>query len=174
VKDTEIIEELRSKLAIPIGRHLYAVLGSYSALDAFAHKLQQAKTPDGRPFPKPVSVNRGILDAIPDDEFRQLAADEAKWPEPAAAQVARAFDKLLRSKLSGKGLVVLANLEMVFAYHVDLSPLRTMTTDANRALLLLPGKREAGRVLMFPELDESGYVLPVNLIAENHLFDLRN
>lgn len=25
------------------------------------------------PFPKPVNLDRGILDAIPDDEFKQLA-----------------------------------------------------------------------------------------------------
>jgi len=174
MKDTEIIETLRSKLAVPGGRHLYGVLGTYQALDKFAQKLQQAKTLDGRHFPAPLSVNRGILDAIPDDEFRKRVEDEAKRPEPTAAHVARAFESFLRSKLKGKGLVVLANLEMLFAYNLELNLLRTMAADDDRVLLLLPGKRESGRIIMFPDLVEGSYTMPSNLIAENHLWELRD
>ncbi len=173
MKETEIIDTLRSKLTVPGGRHLYGVLGNYSALDVFANKLQQAKAPDGRRFPKPLSVNRGILDSIPDDEFRKLATDEAKRPEPTAAHVAQAFERFLRSKLKGKGLVVLANLEMLFAYHLELNLLRTMAADDYRILLLLPGKRERGTIIMFPDIDQGRYTLPTNLIAENHLWELK-
>lgn len=172
MKDTDIIEGIRSKLAVSSGRHLYGVLGTYPALTGFAKKLQQAKTPDGRRFPKPLSVNRGILDTIPDEEFRQLVMQEAKRPEPTAAHVAKAFESFLRAKLQGKGIVVLAQLEMLFAYHVELNLLRTMAADDDRVLLLLPGKRERGRVLMFSGIDEGSYTLPSNLIAENHLWEL--
>ena len=88
MNDTDIIEALRSKLMVPTGRHLYGVLGTYPALKRFAEKLQQARTPDGTPFPAPLSVTRGILNAIPDDEFRSLVVNEAKRPEPIAAHVA--------------------------------------------------------------------------------------
>ena len=171
--DTEIIELLRSKLAMEGGRHLYGVLGPYPALEAFAKKLQQANTLDGKKFPVPLSINRGILDMIPDDEFRKLVEDEAKRPEPTAAHVGRAFEAFLRANLQGKGLVVLANLEMLFAYHLELNLLRTMAADADRVLLLLPGKRERGMIIMFPEMEQGSYTLPVNLIAENHLWELR-
>jgi hypothetical protein len=171
---TEIIEALRSKLTLPGGRHLYGVMATYTALEVFARKLQQAKAPDGRRFPKPLSVNRGILEAIPDDEFRKLVEDEAKRPEPTAAHVARAFESFLRSHLRGKGLVTLASLEMLFAYQLELSLLRTMAADEDRVLLLLPGKRERGRIIMFPGYDGGSYTLPVNLIAENHLWELRD
>ena len=67
MKSTEIIEALRQKLTVPSGRHLYGVLGAYSQLDSCSKKMHQAKTTVGDPFPKPVNVNRGILDAIPDD-----------------------------------------------------------------------------------------------------------
>ena len=174
MKDTEIIETLRSKLAVPGGRHLYGVLGTYQALDKFIQKLLQAKTLDGRHFPAPLSVNRGILDASPDDEFRKLVEDEAKRPEPTAAHVTRAFESFLRSKLKGKGLVILANLELLFAYSLELNLLRTMAADDDRVLLLLPGKRESGRIIMFPDLVEGNYTLPSNLIAENHLWELRD
>jgi hypothetical protein len=195
MKSTEIIEAIRQKLTVPGGRHLYGVLGTYTQLDGFAKKLNQAKTTDGDPFPKPVNVNRGMLDAIPDDEFKQLAENEAKRPEPTAAHVARAFERFLRANLTGlpapraarqagKGILVLSNLEMLFAYHIELNLLRTMAADEDRVLLLLPGRRSRGRIIMFHEMDEGlpapgaarqagDYTLPTNLIAENHLWEIK-
>ena len=173
MKETEIIETLRSKLAAPGGRHLYGVMGSYGDLDHFAGALQQATGPDGTPFAAPLSVNRGILMAIPDAEYLRLVEDEARKPEPTAAHVAHAFDLFLRSALKQGGLVALSELEMLFAYRIELSLLRSLAADENRILLLLPGRRESGRVIMFPDWDERGYTLPTNLIADNHLWELR-
>src|SRR5437764_14460919 len=171
--DTEIIQALRSQLAAPGGRHLYGVLGSYPSLERFARHLQQARTVDGRPFPAPLQVNRGILDAIPDDAFRKLVEDEARYPEPTAAHVAQAFERFLRSHLQRAGLVVLAHLELLFAYNLELKLLRTLASDESRILLLLPARREAGRIIMFPNLVGDRYSLPANLIAENHLWAIR-
>ena len=103
MNDTDIIEALRSKLMVPTGRHLYGVLGTYPALKGFAEKIQQAKTPDGEPFPAPLSVTSGILNAIPDDEFRSLVVNEAKRPEPIAAHVAQAFEAFLGTHLKKPG-----------------------------------------------------------------------
>jgi hypothetical protein len=172
MRDTDIIEALQSRLAVQTGRHLFGVIGTYAGLEAFAEKLHQAKTPAGKRFPKPVSVNRGILETIPDVEFRQLVADEAKRPEPTAAHVGRAFESFLRSSLRGKGLVVLAELELVFAYNLELSLLRSLAADDDQVLLLLPGKREQGRVVMFAEVAVGEYALPSNLIADNHMWEL--
>ena len=172
MRTPDIIEAMRSKLTMPGGRHLYAVFGSYADLDRFAKKLQQAKTADGSPFPRPLNVNRGILDAIPDDEFRQLVENEAKRPEPTAAHVAKAFEAFLRSQLGEKTLVVLAHLEMLFAYNLELNLLRTMAADEHRILLLLPGKRTGGRIAMFPAHEEASYMLPTNLVADNHMWEI--
>ena len=172
MKDTEIIEGIISKLNIPGGRHLYGVLGTYQALKSFEKKLQQAKTPDGKKFPKSLSVNKGILDAIPDEEFRHLVENEAKRPEPTAAHVAKAFEAFLRSNLKGNGIIVLSNLEMLFAYNLELNLLRTMATDDDRILLLLPGHRSGGQIVMFPDSDEGSYTLPINLITQGHLWEL--
>ena len=174
MKDTEIIEALRARLAVPTGRHLYGVIGPYAALERFAGKLAQARTSADRRFPAPRSVNRGILEAIPDDEFRQLVADEAKRPEPTAAHVARAFESFLRTALKGKGPVILADLELVFAYNLELNVLRSLAADDDQVILLLPSKREGGRVVMFAETGESSYMLPSNLIADNHLWELKD
>ena len=79
---TKIIENLIAKLSVPTGRHLYGVLGSYKELKKFEKHVRQAKTPDRKPFPMPMNVNKGILDTIPDDEFKKLAENESRRPEP--------------------------------------------------------------------------------------------
>jgi len=79
--DAEIIEALRGKLSVEGGGHLYGALGTYPALDLFTATLRQAKMPDGSNFPESLSVNQGILEAIPDGEFKRLVADEAKAKE---------------------------------------------------------------------------------------------
>ena len=174
MKDIEIVENIRSKLNVAGGRHLYGVLGSYDALKRFHKLLRQAKMPDGRLFPKAISVNKGILNTIPDDEFQELVKNEAKRPEPTIAHVGKAFEAFLRSKLTGKGLIILSNLETLFAYNLELNLLRTMASDDDRVLLLLPGKRSGGRIIMFPDSDEGSYTLPTNLIAAGHLWELRS
>lgn len=173
MKAAEIIEALRVKLAVSSGRHLYGVLGSYDLLEDFAVSLRQARTQDRKRFPKPINVNSSILKAIPDGEFRQLVKNEARRPEPTAAHVAKAFGKFLRSRLHSRGFVILSNLEILFAYHLELSLLRTMAADDNTILLLLPGKRIGGKVIMFPEWEEGDYMLPTNLIADNNLWELK-
>lgn len=112
--DTDIIQALREKLHLEGGRHLYGVLGSYHGLESFAKKLQQAKDTSGNKFPKPLHVNRGILDSIPDDEFKSLVEDEARVPEPVRAHVARAFERFLRKNLEASGVLVLNGLGAAF------------------------------------------------------------
>jgi hypothetical protein len=172
VKITEIIEALRSKLAVPIGRHLYGVLGNYSSLEDFVDNLHQAKMPDGSDFPKPINVNKCILESIPDDEFKHLAENEARRPEPTTKHVENAFKNFLRSNICNN-LVILANLELIFAYNLELNILRTFAADENRILLLLPGRRNGNRIVMFPEWTENSFTLPTNLIAENHLWEIK-
>lgn len=174
MKDADIVEALREKLSVSSGRHLYGILGTYSQLNAFDFKLRKAKLQDGTKFPHALSVNKGILESIPDDEFKLLVENEAKRPEPTAAHVGKAFENFLRKQLKGKSLLVLANLEMLFAYHLELNLLRTMAADDDRIVLLLPGKRNAGRVTMFPNHPDGSYTLPTNLIADNHLWELRD
>ena len=85
----------------------------------------------------------------------------------------RLRESFLRSKLRGKGLIVFSNLEMLFAYHLELNLLRTMAADDDRILLLLPGRRGSGKIIMFRELEGGNYTLPTNLIASDHLWELR-
>src|SRR5215467_12377563 len=70
------------------------------------------------------TYGNGRLRELVKREFHTLVEDEAKRPEPTAAHVARAFEVFLRTQLMGKVLVILAHLEMLFAYHVEFSLLR--------------------------------------------------
>jgi hypothetical protein len=174
MNDADVIEALRVKLSVPSGRHLYGILGTYARLRSFAAELAQARTREGEPFPAPLSVNRGVLKAIPDEEFRRLVEDEAKRPEPTAAHVAQAFERFLRDALKVRSLIVLDNLEILFAYNLELSLLRTLATDEQRMVVLLPGSREGGRILLYPDTvtGETQVALPPNLIASDHLWEL--
>jgi len=172
MKETEIIQALRARLGTPTGRQLYGVVGTYPALKHFAGSLRQVRMPDGERFPKPLSVNRGILQSLGADELRRLAADEGVFPEPVAARLAQAFEAFLRSRLKEHGLLVLHELELLFAYAVELSCLRALAADRDRVVLLLPGRKESGRVIMYPGLTPGSYSLPVNLIADDHLWEL--
>jgi len=172
MKDIEIIEKLRKKLSVPVGRHLYGILGTYKSLDIFSQKLQQGTTVDGRPFPSPISVNRGIIDAFSDEDFRSIVKDEAKRPEPTRKSIQTAFEDFLRKRLKENGLVILSNLELIFAYDLDMNSLRTLAADDYRIILLLSGKRVGGRVIMFPEQTDGSYHLPTNLIAEDHQWEV--
>ncbi|MEI6104587.1 MAG: hypothetical protein WCP70_11640 [Methanothrix sp.] len=78
----------------------------------------------------------------------------------------------MRQKLMEDGLVVLSNLELLFAYDVDLNPLRTLSTDQKRVILLLPGRRAGDKIIMFSESGEDSYLLPTNLIADDHIWSL--
>lgn len=172
MKDTDIIANLQARLSMPGGRHLYGVLGTYPALETFAKHLAQARDGDGKNFPAPLSVNAGILDEIPDEDFRDLAQKEAKLPEPVRAHVGRAFERFLRRELEAHGLIVLAHLELLFAYSVELTALRTLATDDARVILLLPGRRDGERVVLFPDADAGSYTLPPMLIANDHLWEV--
>jgi hypothetical protein len=166
----DIIEQLKSCLNVPTGRHLYGVLGSYAELAEFGELLQHATMPGGAPFPAPRSVNRGVLEQIPEAKFQELAGDEAKYPQPVKAHIKDAFERFLRGAYAEQGTLVLSGLEILFAYRLELAPLRTLSRDDHRAILLLPGHRGGQRVTMYPDADEGSYQLPNQLIAENHLW----
>jgi hypothetical protein len=169
---TDIIIELRKKLDIPVGRHLYGVLGTYKKLDIFSQELQRASLSDGNTFPAPLSVNEGIINAFSDEEFREIVKNEARRPEPTRMSVRNAFEAFLRENFAKSELLILEDLELIFAYDIDLSPLRTMATDERRIVLLLPGKRSGERLVMYPAVDGE-YKLPRSLITDDHLWEVK-
>ena len=179
MNDIEIIELLRKKLSVPIGRHLYGLLGSYPALERFTGQLQDATYEDNLQFPQPISVSSSILNQFSDEEFRRIVTDEAKRPEPTRKSIEEEFSSFVRRVLISNKLVVFKDLEILFAYGIDLNPFRTLATDDKRIILLLPSLKKGGVIYLYSEYREwfptqKEVILPSNLIAEDHLWELNS
>ena len=170
-KIEDIIVALRAKLRVPIGRHLYGILGDYKSLNRFEKEIEGTTIADGEPFSSVESVNKGIINRFNDEQFRTLVNDEAKRPEPTRASIGSAFEALVREKLQNNKTLILKDLELIFIYNIDLSVLRVLATDQCRIILLLPGQRVRDRIQMFPGSNYD-FSLPRNLIAENHIWEI--
>lgn len=172
----QVISELREKLQFNVGRHLYGVLGTYAQLGEFeqAH-LTHARDPHGERFPQLVNVNRELLARISDDVLRELVRDEARRPLAVQRRLGQELSALLKQLLQSTDFLILKQLELTFAYDLDLSVFRTHATNENHILLLLPGERRGEHVALFHEADPGFHrSIPPNLIADNHLWELRD
>ena len=170
----EIITALRDKLQFDIGRHLYGILGGYDQLEKFESEvLEQSSLPNGNSFPKPINLGRHLLAAIEDDNLKRLIRDEARRPQAVRRTLNNTLNQLLGNLLSISNILVLKNLELVFAYDLDLSVFRTRAANQSHILLLLPGERRSDHITIFHEANNRFQrPLSQNLIAENHLWEL--
>jgi len=171
----QIISELRKKLQNQSGRHLYVVLGTYQLLESFEkNDLAHALTVDERPLPKPVNFNRNLLECIEDKALRQMVRDESRRPQTVESQLNQAFEQVLRENYTGQSLLILKQCELMFAYKLDLSKLRTYATNQNHLLILLPGRQVGNQILLFHESDQRFQTqFPGQLVTENNLWELK-
>jgi hypothetical protein len=172
----QIISRLREKLQFDVGRHLYCVLGTYGQLKRFEHTdLAQARDNQDCHFPSPINLNRDLLKRIGDDDLRQLVDAEAKRPHAVTYRLNQEFDGLLDDLLQQTNLVILKQLELLFAYNLDLSVLRTRASNQSHVLLLIPAERRGEHVVVFHQAPSRFQrSMPPNLIATNHLWELTN
>jgi hypothetical protein len=172
----QVISEIREKLHFEIGRHLYGVLSTYAQLGDFEETaLTHAQDPEGRRFPRPINLNRELLARIGDEDLRGLVQAEARRPQAIQRRLGQELDALLGETLQEHPFQILKHLELVFAYGLDLSVFRIRATNQNHILLLLPGGRRGDHVALFHEADSRFQrTLPPNLIADNHLWELKD
>lgn len=169
----QVISELRSKQPSTIGRHLYAVLGTYQQLEQFEQDLAAASDHKGQPFPVPINLNRCLLDNIADDKLRQLVRDEPNYPSTVRKSLQEALQTVLANELQRLPLLIVKQVELLFAFKLDLGAFRTDATNQNHILLLLPGEQRSSSVVLFHEAeDRFQHFLPGSLIADNHLWEL--
>ena len=176
----QIISELRKQLQNQSGRHLYAVLGTYQLLENFERNdLAPALTAEGWHLPSLVNFNRDLLDHIEDEGLRRMVRDESRRPQAVESQLNQAFEQVLREHFGGEGfaqhsLLILKQFELMFAYKLDLSKLRTYATNQNHLLLLLPGRQVSNQILLFHESDQRFQTqFPGQLVTENNLWELK-
>ncbi len=176
----QIISELRRQLQNQSGRHVYVVLGTYQSLENFEkNDLSPALNVDGQALPKPVNFNKALLDHIQDDALRRMVRDESRRPQAVESQLNQAFEQILREYFASQSvtqsLLILKQCELMFAYQLDLSRLRTYATNQSHLLLLLPGKLVSSQILLFHEADQRfQHQFPGQLVTENNLWELKS
>jgi hypothetical protein len=171
MKTEDIIVNLLNYLQVPVGRHLYGIIGEYITLSQFENKIKDTSVNIGKKFASPISINESIIDAFNDEDFRDLVNKEARRPEPTRTSIKNMFEKTIRSNLDQYSTIIIKGLELIFIYDIDFSILRTLATDNKRIILMLPGKRSFGRVIMYPN-SKHDFSLPQNLIADSHLWEI--
>jgi hypothetical protein len=171
----QIISELRRLLHNQSGRHLYAVLGTYNQIENFEENdLTPARVANDQAFPQPVNFNRDLLAYIDDETLRRMVRDENRRPQAVEDQLNQAFEQVLREHFAGQPFMILAQCELMFAYKLDLSKLRTYATNQNHLLLLLPGRLAGSQILLFHEADQRFQTqFPGSLVTENNLWELK-
>ena len=170
----EINSQLGQKLEMPTGRHLYVVLGTYERLDRYQRvDFQEARSPNGKRLGEPINVSHNLLERINDGELRRLVQTEASRTESVKDRLAKELDALVAEKLNSGAFLALGNLELLFAYDLELNCLRIRATNQKHILILLPGEKVGERIILFHEaLSNNHRALPTNLVPENHLWEL--
>jgi hypothetical protein len=173
---TDILGFLQQNLSNNIGRHLYAVLGTYSQLDKFTKTaINHAKQPNGEPFPKPISLNQVLLDSFDPDSLQEMIHKELKRPQNTQDKLNRAFDEFLRISREETKFLILKDLELLFAYSLDVSRLRLWASNQQHLLILLPGENRSDQIYLFPEVsDEESFKFDNQLFSENNIWELSN
>jgi hypothetical protein len=165
----EINTHLRQKLEMPTGR-----LGTYERLDRYERvAFREARSPSGHRLGDPVNVNRTLLERISDDELKRLVQTEASRTESVKRRLSEQLDSLVAERLEAAPFLAVKNLELVFAYDLELNCFRIRATNQKHILVLLPGERAGDRITLFHEAPPSNHrTLPANLVPENHLWEL--
>lgn len=171
----QVISELRRLSQNQSGRHLYLVLGSYSQLDSFEkNDLAPAQMADGQGFPKPVNFNRELLACIEDEALRHMVQNESRRPRAVESQLNQAFDHILRQYFDQRSFLILKQCELMFAYNLDVSKLRTYATNQNHLMLLLPGRQVSHQIQLFHEAETRFHrQFSGSLVTENNLWELK-
>jgi hypothetical protein len=159
---------------MPIGRHFYVILGTYERIERYERvAFREARGPDDKPLGTALKVSRSLLQRFSDDELKWLVRDEAGMPETVKKQLADELDAMIADELAVKSFLALKNLELLFAYDMELTCFRIRATNQKHILVLLPGERVGDRITLFHEAPRSNHrTLPMNLVPENHLWEL--
>lgn len=176
MKGTQIVQELGKNIKNEIGRHLYGVLGTYAQLEAFEkNNLPHLKAEDGNPVPAPINLNDAFLENFSDESLREIVNSEAKKPIATQDKLNTAFTNLLTELLMRRHVLILKQIELLYAYQMDLQILRTHAANQKHIILLLPGVLNNSGVHLFNQASiHFQRTLPAQLITENHLWEIND
>ncbi len=173
---TQTTEALTKSFQNNIGRHLYGVLGSYKQLETFLNiNVPHIIIPEESIPPKVIHFNNSILDLIGDDDLRDMIKVEARLPQSTQGKLNKVFESLLINSLRQNRVLIIYQMELLFAYEMDLQIFRARATNQNHIVLLLPGELHRDQIDLFNEgLTHAHQILPAQLITENHLWEIQD
>jgi len=170
----EVNSALKDKLANQAGRHLYVILGTYESLDRYERvAFPELRDPDGAKLPKPVNVSRTLLDRFQDEELQKLAGSELRQINHIKDRLYNEFDQILVKGLDQSSALTLKQVELLFAFDIELDKVRIRGVNQKHILLMLPGEKSGERITLFHEASPEWHrTLPQALVPEDHLFEL--
>lgn len=172
----QIIDQVSKNLQVSIGRHLYAILGTYAQLEDFeVTYLPHLKGSSQGDAPLLVDLNHTLLSRIEDESLRNMVNTEARHPLATQDKLNHELDRLLASLQQSNYVLIMKNLEILFAYDLDLQYLRARAANENHIILLLPGMFIQDKVQLFTESRPVFWrTLPPQLVTENHLWEIQS
>ena len=98
---------------------------------------------------------------------------EASRTESVKRRLTDELDALVAEQLESGSFLAVKNLELLFAYDLELNCFRIRATNQKHILVLLPGEQVCDRITLFHEASAQNHrTLPANLVPENHLWEL--
>ena len=76
---------------------------------------------------------------------------EARLPQTVQRRLNQEFDLLLLDYLQNASFLILKQIELLFAYNLDLHVIRSRATNQKHILLLLPGVKRGDHITLFSE-----------------------
>lgn len=139
--DPDVNAALKGKLENQAGRHLYIILGTYDALERYERvAYPELRASDGARLPKPINVSRSLLDKFQDEELQKLAGSELRQINHIKDRLYTEFDQMLVDALQAAAVLTLKQVELLFAFDVELDRIRIRAVNQKHILLLLPGE----------------------------------
>lgn len=106
----EINSQLRQKLEMPTGRHLYVILGTYARLERYERvDFREARSPANEKLAPAVNINHALLARVADEELKRLVQTEASRLESVRDRLAKELDTFVADRLEASSLLTLKN-----------------------------------------------------------------
>lgn len=174
LSDPDVNSALKDKLANQAGRHLYVILGTYASLDRYERvAYPELRDANGKHMPTPVNVSHTLLDRFHDEELQKLAGSELRQINHIKDRLYNEFDHILVEGLCEASSLTLKQVELLFAFDIELDKVRIRGVNQKHILLMLPGEKSGERITLFHEASPEWHrTLPQALVPEDHLYEL--
>jgi hypothetical protein len=169
----EAIRLFRAELASQIGRHIYAFVGDGQALELLEGYLGRLRTPQkGLPLPGITSLNRVVLERIPQPRLEALARREALQGTAIYRELSRSFQSFVHDYFSREDILIIKDFELLFRYGVELGLQRSVSIDRRHTALLIPGRRNGDRIFAYARGGQGGWEFYPGLAAPQGIWEV--